>query len=71
MRNTKSPTVGSELDELRKRSAELIAEVERINQRIAELSVSTQAPIPMPALTIADTWVEAKRGDDSGQPEQS
>jgi hypothetical protein len=68
--------VETELEALRRRSAELIAEVGKINEQIDELaarvkqgprhatgSVVTDPAAPDPALT--DTWVEAKRPDDS------
>src|SRR5687767_13475258 len=61
MSDNKQTTVEAELDALRKRSGELIAEVERISRRINQLSgrveQSSAAPTD-PAIT--DTWVDAK-----------
>jgi len=62
--NEPEPTsIEAELEALKKRSAELIAEVARINQRIDELAQvkgpTAQAVDP----TICDTWVAPKKGE--------
>jgi hypothetical protein len=64
-------SVDAELEALRKRSAELIAEVCRINQRIDALApkakpASAETAEPAITDTITDTWVDLNGPQDSG-----
>jgi hypothetical protein len=64
MGDDKQTSVESELEALRKRSGELIAEVERISRRINELSaLANQSPGEPTDPAITDTWVDPKRPD--------
>jgi len=64
MTDEKPVPADAELEALEKRSAELIAETDRINERIDQLSAKVKQTPSEPAIT--DTWVEAKPPEDGG-----
>jgi hypothetical protein len=63
MNQKERTSVDDELEALRKRSAELIAEVARINERIDELAKSKDGTPPTVDPAICDTWIAPKKGE--------
>jgi hypothetical protein len=60
MTDEKPVLVDVELEALRTRSAELIAEVVRINERMDQLTAKVKQAPSEPAIT--DTWIEPMPG---------
>jgi hypothetical protein len=60
MTDERPVSIDVELEALRTRSAELIAEVVRINERIDQLTAKVKQAPSDPAIT--DTWVEPMPG---------